>query len=916
MANNYDQFRNTIASSIPVDAYPQTGGITPFTISTFIGGLNRLAEDKAIPNGPNCVVDCKNVEFLKNGFIQKAKGYIKFIDDPLNDSNSQCQGMFSFTSTSNQDYLVVSMGDKIYVSNNNGLTYTEIYSGLDPTKRCRFALFTEKLIACNGSEIVEWEIDSPSANIPSWWTYSEIPSIAKVHKNRLFLSGSPDASSRVWASGLQDLNFNASETTSSTGTGTLEIKTSETIDGIGTVSVSGTPTSKAGNGTISGSTTAITGSGTTFYTQLKVGDIITVGAQQRAVKTINSDTSITIDRAFSPSISGQAYTYFRIFGADFTGLGTISSSGVTVTGVGTAFTVHVKRGDLITVGANTREVASVSTDTTLTLTTAFPSSLSAQSYTVKRYGSGTITVSGTGVSGSTAGTGTIASNFLNELEIGSQIKIGEEYRTVTLVTDSLTATIDRAFKKNYTNTTYEIINPSRYVVQGVDTEFFSNASNAGNVTDYQIIIGSETRDIINVSGSGLLTVDEPFDNDYTDVTFQIIQPLSLGTTIAGTGTLFSSELSIGDEISVDGQIRTVTSINSDTEIVIAIGFDPDISSGSSFTILKADNNPGDFFDVNGSDGQIVTAMEVFAENLIIWKNNSIYGLSGSTVGTIAASADPFKLTPISTSTGCINQDSVVPVKNDILFINRYGINSLSLVNRLIQPVTTTLLSIKIQDDIDAWNLDKLDICFGVHYRSKTQVWFFIPGSSTSLQNDKVIVLDYENTNLSIRDGFVGSFGIDYNNKPIIGGYNGYLYQHDTGNSYDGDAIDSYFITPWYPIDNNYLTNKMIKWLALTYVRYGNWNLIVDAGIDWRPNQRSRTVQLNPNSTQATWGTAVWGESTWTGNATFTENLYGGWGMGHAFNFKFSNNAADQPWLIQGFDIYSQTLGMHGKTYRR
>src|SRR5690606_31102240 len=135
----------------------------------------------------------------------------------------------------------------------------------------------------------------------------------------------------------------------------------------------------------------------------------------------------------------------------------------------------------------------------------------------------------------------------------------------------------------------------------------------------------------------------------------------------------------GDDIKLaDGQIRTVISVKSDTELTIAAKFDPS-PEGSTFTVRKANNNPGDFFDINAADGQYVAAMEVYAENLIVWKNKSIFGISGSTANSLLESADPFKITPISNSTGAISQDSVISVKNDIFFLNEYGINALSLV---------------------------------------------------------------------------------------------------------------------------------------------------------------------------------------------------------------------------------------------
>jgi len=86
--------------------------------------------------------------------------------------------------------------------------------------------------------------------------------------------------------------------------------------GIGTASprgpleVFGTQT---GTGTIAASGTSVTGNGTTFQSQLQVGDRIVVSGQTRTVSTITSNTVLTIDSAFAPAITTtNAFTFSRL----------------------------------------------------------------------------------------------------------------------------------------------------------------------------------------------------------------------------------------------------------------------------------------------------------------------------------------------------------------------------------------------------------------------------------------------------------------------------------------------------------------------------------------------------------------------------------------------------------------------------
>jgi hypothetical protein len=68
-------------------------------------------------------------------------------------------------------------------------------------------------------------------------------------------------------------------------------------------------TNVVGTGTVTiNGTTAVTGSGTSFTTQLSVGASITVGAETKIVSAIASATALTVSVAFTGSSSGTAFS--------------------------------------------------------------------------------------------------------------------------------------------------------------------------------------------------------------------------------------------------------------------------------------------------------------------------------------------------------------------------------------------------------------------------------------------------------------------------------------------------------------------------------------------------------------------------------------------------------------------------------
>ena len=60
-----------------------------------------------------------------------------------------------------------------------------------------------------------------------------------------------------------------------------------------------------------------------------------------------------------------------------------------------------------------------------------------------------------------------------------------------------------------------------------------------------------------------------------------------GTTVNGTGTLFSTQLRTGDIIHINGQMRTVNVVTSDTTFTVTSAFSPDISVSAQAKMIQA-----------------------------------------------------------------------------------------------------------------------------------------------------------------------------------------------------------------------------------------------------------------------------------------------------------------------------------------
>ena len=169
----------------------------------------------------------------------------------------------------------------------------------------------------------------------------------------------------------------------------------------------------------------ITGTGTAFSSELKVGQNVYYLGEARSIESITSDTTLVVSTAFSSS--------------EATGV-SLQKDNLTVTGNSTTFSTEVNPGDTLFVTVDGvfqgRKVKSVGSNTSLILESGFTKALSAGTQAQKQ----NYTVTGTG------------SQFTNEVRPGQfLVDPNRSGKTVQVVTvDSATKlTISQPFASNF-----------------------------------------------------------------------------------------------------------------------------------------------------------------------------------------------------------------------------------------------------------------------------------------------------------------------------------------------------------------------------------------------------------------------------------------------------------------------------------
>jgi hypothetical protein len=283
-------------------------------------------------------------------------------------------------------------------------------------------------------------------------------------------------------------------------------------------------------------------------------------------------------------------------------------------------------------------------------------------------------------------------------------------------------------------------------------------------------------------------------------------------------------------------------------------------------------------------GSTITGLIVFREQLVIFSEDSIHIMSGS-------SSSDFIVAPITRKTGCINGDTIQEIGGDILYLGPDGVRFLSATDRN-NDFALERASENIQKDFLTLYSGSGDWCSTV-IRSKNQYRIFKWDPAGSRQAavgyTATRFIDQSASGMSwsrlsgIRPYMMDSkqFGdqevILFVSAPISGV--SYVYQLESGNSFDGSNIPFLFKTPDIPISDPRIRKTFYKITVYTTAEGPNqFNLgsILDsdrAGIVHPPTQ---TIQLGSGTSFAVFSFALFGTDVFSGDldAQYTINTTG------------------------------------------
>lgn len=318
--------------------------------------------------------------------------------------------------------------------------------------------------------------------------------------------------------------------------------------------------------------------------------------------------------------------------------------------------------------------------------------------------------------------------------------------------------------------------------------------------------------------------------------------------------------------------------------------------------------PFDETDFTVADGagsfrmpRAITGMIVFRQRLFIFTQNEIKVLDGDSVVD-------FRLTSVSKEVGCIAEDTIQEVSGDVAFLAADGIRLLGATNR-DGDFSNSITSKTIQSNFNRFREDYTSFST-VLVRSKSQYRIFgFSDTLDSASSEGYIGVQFrpqdpESFQYSETRGikaFSASSEVDSGSETIVFSNNDdYVYRMESGNDFDGVAIESSYWTPFISFNDPRLRKTLYK--GTTYFSpegdvVGTLTVDLDQGDPTRIQPAFRVIDISGGG--AVWGSFDWDDGFWAGaqNSTSTDQL-----VGSCFNaqFQFAFTEAQAPFILDTF----------------
>tara|TARA_R100001082_G_scaffold103935_1_gene74932 strand:+ start:1577 stop:3310 length:1734 start_codon:yes stop_codon:yes gene_type:complete len=430
--------------------------------------------------------------------------------------------------------------------------------------------------------------------------------------------------------------------------------------------------------------------------------------------------------------------------------------------------------------------------------------------------------------------------------------------------------------------------------------------------------------VVDIKGSTTISATGSASSSSTSLSVTSAAGIAEGMYIGGTNIGSGAKVSSVSGTTITMSVATTGTISSASVTFAGLGTAPTnpsmiaafknhmfyagMSAEPNTIIFSAIGDENDFTSGNGAGSlnvdSTIVAIKSFRESLMIFCEDRIYKLTGN------ALAD-FAIEPVSRNVGCSDAFSVQEIGGDILFLAPDGLRTVAGTAR-IGDVELGTVSKQIQDRINDIRFDNVS---SVVIRGKSQYRLFYPttgGLETSakgligvLKSNPQGQLGWEYSDIRglkpscCVSGFVS--GVE---TIIHGGYDGYVYKQESGNTFAGTAMTALYRSPDLTMGDAGIRKTMQR-INVNYDPEGAVNVSLFVKYDF---EDAATPQPAAYTLTTADTAAVYGNS----GSLYGSAVYGAEGMpivrqsvegsGFTVVIRLTDTSSNPPITLKGFEL--------------
>lgn len=296
------------------------------------------------------------------------------------------------------------------------------------------------------------------------------------------------------------------------------------------------------------------------------------------------------------------------------------------------------------------------------------------------------------------------------------------------------------------------------------------------------------------------------------------------------------------------------------------------SALGTYNDFETENDAG-YINNFHTDTNKITALKTYKDYLAIYKENSVYLLSGTT-------NEDFTVVPFADK-GTASAEGVVTVNNKQYFINQ-GIFTMEQAGLLSQIQLGDEISLNIKAEFANFDKTRFDEIISLQYESKNQIWFFIPYQNSDYLKTIWIysyvtqswfkrVIPQNITTACISDGCI-----------LTADTLGKVYKEDFGNTFNGAPIEFMWKSPFITGGDSNVRKTIEEFYFVLDESYdNNFNFSVYKNFDSESKDDEDAI-YSANAENVIWGkgddsieiSCYWNSDTVTANwAKSADSIY-------------------------------------------